>query len=119
MRVLAFEDKEDIEALLISGGVDFSKLNFEQRWNSENAIDVIHDFAPDILLLDHFMPPMRGLAVLEAVNEAAESGELERPATIVCMSSAGFANRAMSDAGADVAVLKFDLASLDLWPRQG
>ena len=119
MRVLAFEDKTDIEAMLIDGGVDVSQLVFEQRWSSEDAIEVIREFSPEVLLLDHFMPPMRGLAVLKAVNEAVADGGLARPTTIVGMSSANFANFAMLDEGADQAILKFDLASLDLWPRRG
>lgn len=117
MRVLAFEDSYDVEALLTSGGVDFEALQFEQRWNTEDALQVIADFKPDILLLDHFIPPLKGLEVLNLVNVAVEAGHIERPDTIVGMSSASFANRRMEKSGADHAVIKFDLASLDLWPR--
>ena len=34
MKVLAFEDSVDIEALLISGGVNLSDIEFKQYWNS-------------------------------------------------------------------------------------
>ena len=117
MRVLAFEDSYDIEALLTSGGVDVEALQVEQRWNTEDSLHVSADFKPDVLLLDHFIPPLKGLEVLNMVNVAVEEGHIERPDTIVGMSSASFANRRMEKSGADHAVIKFDLASLDLWPR--
>ena len=57
MRVLAFEDHYDIQAMLAAGGVNTDALVIEQRWNSTDALDHIHRFAPDVLLLDHYMPP--------------------------------------------------------------
>ena len=56
MRVLAFEDHYDIEALLTAGGVNTDNLTFEQRWNSSDALEHIRRFKPDVLLLDHYMP---------------------------------------------------------------
>ncbi|MDP7312611.1 MAG: hypothetical protein QF831_04165 [Candidatus Thalassarchaeaceae archaeon] len=115
MRILAFEDSYDIEALLSAGNIDTSQFTIEQKWNSEDAVSVIKEFAPDILLLDHFMPPMKGLDVLKAVLLAVEKEELMRPKMIVGISSAGFANRAMLNAGADLTTAKFNLATLEIW----
>ncbi len=117
MRVLAFEDSYDIEALLTAGGVDIKSLEIIQRWDSDQFLVHIEQFAPDVLLLDHFMPPTSGLDVLKGVTEAAANGKLERPSRIVGMSSARFANDAMLAAGADDAIVKPRLATLDLWPR--
>ena len=61
MKVLAFEDSVDIEALLISGGIDLSAIEFKQFWDSQNYLERISKFSPDILMLDHYMPPTRGL----------------------------------------------------------
>jgi CheY-like chemotaxis protein len=119
MRVLAFEDSYDIEALLSAGNVDTSQITLEQKWNSENAISVIQEFAPNVLLLDHFMPPMKGLELLKALMLSVKNGELQRPEIIVGISSAGFANRAMLSAGADQAISKFNLATLDIWQKNG
>jgi len=118
MRVLAFEDSYDVEALLTSGGVDFEALQFEQRWNTEGALQVISDFKPDVLLLDHFIPPTKGLEVLRQLNAAVSAGEVERPELVVGMSSASMANTRMLNEGADHGILKYSLATLDFWPRR-
>ena len=115
MRILAFEDSYDIEALLIAGNIDTSQFAIEQKWNSEDALSAIKDFAPDVLLLDHFMPPMKGLDVLKAVILEVEKKEMIRPKMIIGISSAGFANRAMLNAGADLTTAKFNLATLEIW----
>ncbi len=111
MRVLAFEDGYDIEALLTAGGVNTATLTLEQRWNSLNALNHIEAFAPDVLLLDHFMPPSTGRAVLETLL----ASNVTRPATVVAMSSEATMNEAMVRLGADVGVVKFDLAALTVW----
>ena len=67
MRVLAFEDHYDIEAILDAGGVQTDDLVIEQRWNSSDALDWIRRFTPDVLLLDHFRPPKTGYEVLNAL----------------------------------------------------
>tara|TARA_B100001750_G_scaffold70117_1_gene55964 strand:+ start:2394 stop:2750 length:357 start_codon:yes stop_codon:yes gene_type:complete len=115
MRVLAFEDSYDIEALLSSGNVDTNRFTIEQKWDSKDAIETIKEFKPDILLLDHFMPPMKGLDVLIEIILGVEKGELIRPQTIIGISSAGFANQAMLNAGADIAINKFNIPTLEIW----
>jgi len=116
MRILAFEDHVDIEALLISGSVKTADLSFEQRWNSEDALHHIDRIRPDVLLLDHFMPPMTGLEVLDALLKAVDAGRMARPATIVAMSSEPSCNEAMLSRGADHGIVKHRLATLDIWP---
>ena len=111
MRVLAFEDHYDIQAMLTAGGVDVERFVIEQRWNSSDALDHIHRFAPDVLLLDHYMPPMNGYQVLEALLRS----DVQRPSTVIAMSSASAKNDAMVRLGADRGVVKFDLATLDVW----
>ena len=111
MRVLAFEDHYDIEAMLTAGGVDVERFVIEQRWNSSDALDHIHRFAPDVLLLDHYMPPLSGHQVLSALL----SSDLSRPTIVVAMSSDPTKNDAMVTLGADIGVVKFDLAGLALW----
>ena len=111
MKVLAFEDSVDIEALLISGGVDLENLDFKQYWDSQNYLERISEYSPDILMLDHYMPPTRGLDVLKGLL----SSDIQRPETIVAMSSASMANNAMLVAGADVGIVKFNVTELDVW----
>ena len=111
MRVLAFEDHYDIEAMLTAGGVDVERFVIEQRWNSSDALDHIHRFAPDVLLLDHYMPPLSGHQVLSALL----SSDVSRPTIVVAMSSDPTKNDAMVALGADIGVVKFDLAGLALW----
>ena len=114
MKVLAFEDSVDIDSLLVSGSVDLSKIEFKQYWDSQNYLERISEFAPDILMLDHYMPPTRGLDVLRGLL----ASDVKRPETIVAMSSASMANNAMLNAGADIGIIKFELATLDVWNTQ-
>ncbi len=112
MRVLAFEDHYDIEAMLTAGGVNMEEIVIQQRWDSSNALEQIRAFAPDVLLLDHYMPPLTGFQVLEALFNS----DLKRPRTVIAMSSASDKNDAMVALGADRGVVKFDLATLNMWP---
>lgn len=111
MKVLAFEDSVDIEALLISGGIDLSAIEFKQFWDSQNYLERISKFSPDILMLDHYMPPTRGLDLLKNLL----SSDVSRPPTIIAMSSASMANNAMLNAGADIGIVKFNVPELDVW----
>ena len=111
MRVLAFEDHYDVEAMLVAGDVDVTGWTIEQRWNSSEALEHVQRFAPDVLLLDHYMPPMTGYEVLERLLNA----NINRPDTIVAMSSDAGKNEAMVALGADIGVVKFDLSTLSLW----
>ena len=111
MKVLAFEDSVDIEALLVSGGIDFSNIIFKQYWDSENHLERISDFNPDVMMLEHYRPPTKGLDVLRNLLIS----ELEKPKIVVAMSSASMANNAMLVAGADLGIVKFDIATLELW----
>ena len=115
MRVLAFEDSFDIEAMLISGGVDLSNIELKQLWTTEDYLNQIKSNSPEILLLDHFIPPTKGLEVLQQLNVAVASGDLVRPSIIVGMSSASMANERMLQFGADYGVIKFDLPKLPIW----
>ena len=115
MKVLAFEDGYDIEALLVSGSVDMTKIDFLQHWNSNDFLNVIKQFSPEILLLDHFMPPTKGYDLLVALNDAVKRKEIQRPSKIIAMSSDRQANNKMLSIGADEGIIKFDLASLGLW----
>ena len=116
MRVLAFEDSFDIEALLISGGVDIAKLDLRQFRDSSDYLKRIADFEPEVLMLDHFMPPFTGLQVLQNLIRAVEKGA-ERPEKIIAISSASMANERMRQCGADLAIRKDRLATLEIWPR--
>ena len=111
MRVLAFEDHYDIEAMLIAGGVNVDGWVIEQRWDSSEALAHIERFNPDVLLLDHYMPPMSGFEVLKSLLDST----VPRPTTVVAMSSDPRKNDDMCGLGADIGVVKFDLSTLDLW----
>ena len=113
MRVLAFEDHYDIESILTAGGVKVSELVIKQYWNSNEALHHIQEFTPDVLLLDHYMPPETGLQVLKSLL----SSDVNRPQTIVAMSSEMGRNKDMVLLGADLGVVKFLLADLEIWPK--
>ncbi|MBT61438.1 MAG: hypothetical protein CMA63_07815 [Euryarchaeota archaeon] len=118
MRVLAFEDSYDIEAMLESAGIDCQQMIFKQQWNTSDFLSHIAEFKPDVLLLDFYMPPANGLEVLSSLLEAVEDERLERPATIVAMSSEASANQRLITRGADTSVIKFEIGSLSIWLRR-
>ena len=55
MRVLAFEDTYDLEALLCSAKVDLTGVELLQRWDSSTPIQHMIKFNPDVVLLDYFL----------------------------------------------------------------
>ena len=115
MRVLAFEDTYDLEAMLTSAKINLDEILFLQRWNSSKPLEAVMQFKPDVLLLDFFMPPFNGAQVLAKVIEAAEQGSLSRPKHIIGISSEAKANALLEREGADRSVIKFDLHTLSIW----
>ena len=115
MRVLAFEDSYDIEKILIEGGVDLSDWELLQYWNTMDCFDRVEEFKPDLLLLDHYIPPIKGLEVLRGLLELVAANQIQRPRMILGISSSSAANEAMEYAGADGSIGKFQLANHEVW----
>ena len=115
MRVLAFEDSYDIEKILLEGGVNLSNWEILQYWNTMDCFDRVEKFKPDLLLLDHYIPPIKGLEVLRGLLELVSSEKIQRPKLILGISSSSAANEAMESAGADGSIGKFQLANHEVW----
>ena len=115
MRVLAFEDSYDIEKILVEGGVDLSDWELLQYWNTMDCFDRVEEFKPDLLLLDHYIPPIKGLEVLRGLLELVAADQIQRPRMILGISSSSAANQAMEYAGADGSIGKFQLANHEVW----
>tara|TARA_Y100001970_G_scaffold197682_1_gene240470 strand:- start:1754 stop:2134 length:381 start_codon:yes stop_codon:yes gene_type:complete len=115
MRVLAFEDSYDIEKILVEGGVDLSDWELLQYWNTMDYFERIENFQPDLLLLDHYIPPVKGLEVLRSLLELVAADQIQRPRMILGISSSSAANEAMEYAGADGSIGKFQLANHEVW----
>ena len=115
MRVLAFEDSYDIEKILVEGGVDLSDWELLQYWNTMDCFDRVEEFKPDLLLLDHYIPPIKGLEFLRGLLELVAADKIERPSMILGISSSSTANEAMEHAGADGSIGKFQLAKHEVW----
>ncbi len=117
MRVLVFEDSYDVASMLTEGGVDLSGIELRQHWNTMDCFERIREFEPDVLLLDHFIPPAKGLDVLRGLLELVAAGQIDRPEMVLGISSSGEANEAMEYAGADGSVVKFKLSEHEVWSR--
>jgi len=115
MKVLAFEDTYDLAVILESQGIHMENIDFQQQWNSQSAVETIASFEPDVLLLDHFMPPYTGLEVLRELNIGIQSGDIARPGLIVAMSSDERKNELMLKEGADVSTSKFEVPFLSVF----
>ena len=115
MRVLVFEDSYDIEKILIEGGVDLSDWELLQYWNTMDCFDRVEEFKPDLLLIDHYIPPIKGLEFLRGLLELVAADQIQRPRIILGISSSSAANEAMEYAGADGSIGKFQLANHEVW----
>ena len=115
MRVLVFEDSYDIEKILLEGGVDLIDWEILQYWNTMDCFERIENFQPDLLLLDHYIPPVKGLEVLRSLLELVAADQIQRPKLILGISSSSAANEAMESAGADGSIGKFQLAKHEVW----
>jgi len=115
MRVLAFEDSYEIEKILVEGGVDLSDWEILQYWNTMDCFERIENFQPDLLLLDHYIPPVKGLEVLRGLLELVAADQIQRPKLILGISSSSAANEAMESAGADGSIGKFQLVNHEVW----
>jgi CheY-like chemotaxis protein len=71
-----------------------------------------------VLLLDHYIPPLNGLQVLQAVLAAVKANRLERPSYIIAMSSQASKNVRMVEAGADAGFVKWDVPQWTVWGRR-
>lgn len=115
MRVLVFEDSYDIEKILIEGGVDLSDWELLQYWNTMDCFDRVEEFKPDLLLIDHYIPPIKGLEFLRGLLEFVAADQIQRPRIILGISSSSAANEAMEYAGADGSIGKLQLANHEVW----
>ena len=115
MRVLVFEDSYDIEKILVEGGIDLGDWEFLQYWNTMDCFDRVVKFKPDLLLLDHYIPPIKGLEVLRGLLELVAADQIQRPRMILGISSSSAANEAMEYAGADGSIDKFQLVNHEVW----
>ena len=115
-RVLAFEDNTDIKQLLDEAGIAYGV--FQQNWTSDNCVDAVAAFKPDVLLLDYYMPPSTGLQVLNALNAAVSAGKLERPTFVLGISSVAACNSKMLAAGADAGYVKWDCPQWPGWAKR-
>lgn len=117
IRVLAFEDSYDIASIL-SHGVEtetYERIQLVQEWTSEDFLEKIERFKPDVLLLDFYMPPHTGLMVLKKLNEAVQEGRIERPKFVLGMSSEALCNNQLTSEGADDAFEKWKIGSWEGW----
>jgi len=116
IHVLAFEDGYDIKSILSSGlGETYERIQLEQEWTSEDFLEKIERFKPDVLLLDFYMPPHTGLVVLKKLNEAVQEGRIERPKFVLGMSSEALCNNQLTSEGADAAFEKWKIGSWEGW----
>ena len=113
---MAFEDNVDIARMLQDAGVKAQGCAaFHQAWDGRNAVQVIKQHKPDVVLVDYFMPGENGRDVVRSIVKAAAEGTIPRPQLIIGISSEAACNDVMVRNGADYGIVKLDLPSLKLW----
>ena len=108
-------DSYDAENIPVEGGIDLTDCEFLQYWNTMDCFERIENFQPDLLLLDHYIPPIKGLEVLRGLLGLVAAGQIQRPKLILGISSSSAANDAMESEGADGSIAKFQLANHEVW----
>lgn len=111
LKIMVVDDNKEFVKILttfINGEEDMEVV--ASTHDGLNAVSLIKEYAPDVLLLDIIMPEKDGLAVLEEINEKVENKPL-----VVMMSAIGqekITQKALSLGAMYYVVKPFDLATL-------
>jgi len=73
--ILVCDDKNDTREAIISY-LDFEGFEVRRAENGEQALEMIKESQPDLVLLDGMMPGMDGLDVLKTIRTSAETSYL-------------------------------------------
>lgn len=105
--MLIVEDEQDVAAL-IAGVLDLE--GYEPRLAvGENAMDQVHTFQPDVVLLDLMMPVVDGFEVARRLHADPKTAEIP----IVVMTAMHDARKRASEIGASQFLAKpFDIDDL-------
>ncbi len=68
-KIIYIEDQEDIQAIAQVALSSISHYEVKLCSSGQAALEVIEDFAPDLILLDVMMPGMDGPQTLEAIRK--------------------------------------------------
>jgi len=103
IKVLHIEDEAEqramLEMLLIERGYEFVFAE-----DGEEGLKKVHDEKPDIILLDHFIPKIKGLDVCKLLKEDPETKHI--PIIIVTACGSKYIEDQCTEAGADGCVTK-------------
>lgn len=103
IKLLVVDDSALMRKLL--GEIFNKEPDFEVRFarNGREALDQLHDYAPDVVTLDVHMPEMDGLECLDRIM-------IERPSPVVMVSS-------LTAAGAEATFEALRLGAVDFIPK--
>lgn len=71
-KILYAEDQKDIQIVAKYALESIACFDLKICNNGQEALDAIHEFSPDLLLLDVMMPVMDGLTVLKNIKQQNE-----------------------------------------------
>ena len=97
-KILYIEDEQDqimmIRELLQAKGYEFISAN-----DGEEGLTKAQEEKPDLILLDHFLPKIKGFEVCRRLKERSETKDI--PVIIITASGVKHAKDQCRDAGAD------------------
>jgi two-component system OmpR family response regulator len=67
-KILFVDDDPDIHLIVKMSLQAIPKLELQSAYSGEEAIKVVMEFQPDLILLDVMMPKMDGIATLQAIK---------------------------------------------------
>ena len=109
-KVLVVDDSDTIRTL-ISVNLELEGFDVTTATDRQEALDKVHDSAPDVVTLDVVMPRLDGFATAEALRGDPETAQV-KIAMVTASAQAGDLQRG-SDIGVDAYVTKpFDPADL-------
>ena len=105
-KILLVED-DKVLSEMYSARLESEGYDFKHAINGKEAIRVIHEWKPDLILLDIMMPEMNGLEVLHYLKSEPKTEEI--PVFILTALSQSKDREAGLAAGADDYIVKSDL----------
>ena len=103
-RVLYVEDDEIIAELAIMAMEDFGNLTVRHCLSGREALAIVSEFQPELVLLDMMMPDMDGMDTLKHLRKLPEGASL--PAVFMSAKVQAHEQEAYLNAGANGVIAK-------------
>ena len=89
---LVVEDDKDTARLFVQA-LESLRIECEIAWNGEQAIDILRDFSPDLVLVDMNLPRHNGVEIVEFIRRESHLKDI----TVIVTSGDAEKSKAVED----------------------